>query len=539
MSHHPRTMKTPASPLRVLLVKTCQPIRHPIACPPLGLLYLTSTLRQTFGSDVEVRVEDLGIGQRRFSDLRPLLKAFRPHLVGITALNLEAEEAGRLALMVQQEFPGTLVALGGPFAHRNTRKICAMGVYDWIFDGEADWAFPIACQRWFRGHGRLDDIVGLTWRAAPGAHYTNNADHLRAGARVPVGVVDDLDALPFPAWDLVDFDAYAKRRNFMSLLKGKRYAPIFTSRGCPYLCTYCHDIFGKTFRWRSPENVAAEVKQLREMGVDELQIIDDIFNMNPPRMKAVCRAIEPYRMHITFPNGLRFDILDEEGCDALRRAGTYAACVAIETITPRLQELIKKRLRVDRAQQAIAWMADRGVLIRGFFMLGFPTETREEMQATIAYAARSRLSQAYFFNVVPQPGTPLYDLALKESAAALQRQTLREYNADTAWYSVAYGVDMRRVVMGAYLRFHVLSPSRWVRLFRMMPWRNFVMELGSFLRYFAGQTRMDDAPLPEELRPLTDLYVPDEAPITSAETQRMATAEKQRMRRVVSLQPVP
>ena len=112
--------------------------------------------------------------------------------------------------------------------------------------------------------------------------------------------------------------------------------------------------------------------------------------MNPPRMKAVCRAIEPYKMHITFPNGLCFDILDEEGCEALVRAGTYGACVAIATITPRLQELIKKRLKLDRTQQAIRWMADRGVLIRGFFVLGFPTETLDEIEAMIWSATMPR-----------------------------------------------------------------------------------------------------------------------------------------------------
>ena len=277
-----------AQPLRVLLVKPYQPTRLPIACPPLGLLYLASTLRQTFGSDVEVRVVDLSLAHRRYFEARDLLKTFRPDVVGIGALNWEAEEAGQLAVLVQNEFPGTIVALGGPFAHRNTQQICATNVYDWIFDGEADWGFPIACQRWFRGDRTLDDIVGLTWRAAPGEHYTNNADLLGTGAKAPAGVVDDLDAIPLPAWDLVDFDKYAKVRNFMSLLKGKRYAPIFTSRGCPYLCTYCHDIFGKKFRWRSPENVAAEVALLRGLGVDELQIVDDIFNMNPRRMKAVC-----------------------------------------------------------------------------------------------------------------------------------------------------------------------------------------------------------------------------------------------------------
>jgi radical SAM superfamily enzyme YgiQ (UPF0313 family) len=490
-----------------------------IACPPLGLLYLASTLRQTFGNGVEVRLLDLTVAQARYTQARGLMNEFRPHVVGLSVLNWEAEEAGRFALMTQTEFPGTIVALGGPFAHRNTQRICATGVYDWIFDGEADWSFPIACQRWFHGDKSMDDIVGLTWRAAPGESYTNNADLLRLGKQ-PVGLVEDLDAIPLPAWDLIDFDCYANVRNMMSLLRGKRYAPIFTSRGCPYLCTYCHDIFGKRFRWRSPENVAAEVKLLRDMGVDELEIVDDIFNMNPPRMKAVCRAIEPFKMHISFPNGLRFDILDEEGCEALTRAGTYAACVAIETITPRLQELIKKHLRVDRTQQAIRWMASRGVLIRGFFMLGFPTETREEMQATIDYAIKSELAQAYFFNVVPQPGTPLYDLALKENASALESQSLYEYNSKVPWYTAAYGVNLDKVKKRAYFRFFVLSPARWARLVRGMPVKNFVMEFRDFLKFYVRREHPDSQPLPEELQPLTHLYEVDKDVLTSAQLQR-------------------
>jgi len=506
--------------LRVLLVKPYQPTYMRIACPPLGLLYLASTLRQIFGKDVEVRLIDLLLDQARYFDARELMKEFRPHVVGLSALNWEAEESGRFALMTQTEFPGTIVAIGGPFAHRNTRKIAATGVFDWIFDGEADWSFPIACQRWFRGDKTLDDIVGLTWRPAPDEAYTNNADVLALGHKKPVGVVEDVDAIPLPAWDLIDFDRYAKVRNFMSLLKGKRYATIFTSRGCPYLCTYCHDIFGKRFRFRSPENVAAEVKLLKDHGVDELQIVDDIFNMNPPRMKAVCRAIEPYKMHITFPNGLRFDILDEEGCEALVRAGTYAACVAIETVTPRLQELIKKHLRPDRANQGIRWMSERAVLVRGFFMLGFPTETLDEINATINYAVKSELAQAYFFNVVPQPGTPLYDLALQENAGALEAQTLMEYNTKRAWYTLAYGHNMEAIRKRAYIRLFILSPRRWLRLIRLMPWKNVVMEFRDFIRLFFGRKKREFEPLPQELMPLARLYSADEAALTSAETQR-------------------
>ena len=519
---------SPQEPLRVLLVKPYQPTYMRIACPPLGLLYLASTLRQMFGRDVEVRLLDLLVDQKRYFDAREVMKEFRPHVVGLSALNWEAEESGRFALMTQEEFPGTIVAIGGPFAHRNTRKLSATGVFDWIFDGEADWSFPIACQRWFRGDRTMDDIVGLTWRPAPGEAYTNNSDVLSLGSKKAAGVVDDVNAIPLPAWDLIDFDRYAKVRNFMSLLKGTRYATIFTSRGCPYLCTYCHDIFGKTFRFRSPENVAAEVKMLKDLGVDELQIVDDIFNMNPPRMKAVCRAIEPYNMHITFPNGLRFDILDEEGCEALTRAGTYAACVAIETVTPRLQDLIKKHLRADKANQGIRWMSERGVLVRGFFMLGFPTETVEEIQATIDYAVKSELSQAYFFNVVPQPGTPLYDLALGENASALESQTLMEYNTKTAWYTLAYGVDMEKVRKTAYTRFFLLSPKRWLRLFRLMPWKNLVMEFRDFVWFFFRKKRVDHVQaLPEALVPLSRLYAADDTAVTSAKAQR----EKQRAQR--------
>jgi radical SAM superfamily enzyme YgiQ (UPF0313 family) len=508
----------------VLLVKPYQPTRQRIACPPLGLLYLASTLRKTFGSDVEVRLLDLMVIQARYTATREVLDEFQPDVVGLSALNWEAEESGRLALMIQTEYPGTIVAIGGPFAHRNTRKICAIGVFDWIFDGEADWSFPIACQRWFRGDKTMDDIVGLTWRPAPNKPFTNNSEVLLSGERKPVGVVDDLDAIPLPAWDMIDFDRYAKIRNFMSLLKGNRYATIFTSRGCPFLCTYCHDIFGKRFRFRSPENVAAEVKMLRDLGVDELQIVDDIFNMNPPRMKAVCRAIEPYNMHITFPNGLRFDILDEEGCEALVRAGTYGACVAIETITPRLQDLIKKHLKVDKAHQAIQWMTDRGVLVRGFFMLGFPTETREEIEATISYAVNSGLAQAYFFDVVPQPGTPLYDLAYQENRDALEKQTLQEYNSKDGYYSLAYGVNMQAVKKRAYIRFFVLSPRRWVRLVQMMPWKNFASEFRDFLTLFLFRRKIETEPLPENLQPLSHLYAADEQALTSSGTQRKRRA---------------
>ncbi|MBX7166440.1 MAG: B12-binding domain-containing radical SAM protein [Pirellulales bacterium] len=502
-------ISTNAEPLRILLIKPFQPTTALVHMPPLGILYLASTVRQQFGEHgVEVRVLDQRLNKGRYNELAPLLDEFRPHLVGISALNLEAEEAGRTAHFVKTHYPHIITALGGPLAHRNTLRLAATGVYDWIFDGEADLAFPCAIERQFRGNGQLDDVIGLTWRDADGNFHTNGCS-ARPGAKPMVGAVTNLDDLPFPAWDLVDFDAYAVRQNMATQLRGKRYAPIFTSRGCPYLCTYCHDIFGKKLRWRSPENVLAEMRLLREKyGVDELQIIDDIFNLNSGRMKEICTAMAPMKFKITFPNGLRADILDEDDVEHLVKAGMYYACVAIETVSPRLQDFIRKRLHLDRLEKSVQWMAERGCMIKGFFMLGFPTETLEEIEATISWAVNSHLTHAGFYQVVPQPGTPLYEQALSESKEALERMIMLDMYSPTCWYAEAYGVDLMKIRRQAVRRFFLTRPKRLYRIFRGTRWYNlwqgFSILFQTALR--PSPNVRDADPLPEALQPLGSLY---------------------------------
>lgn len=516
-------------PLRILLVKPYQRSQGNLCTPPLGLLYLASTLRARLGARVDVRVVDLNLGQRTPELIDRELSDFRPQVVGISALNWVAEAAAQIARRVRQWCPETLLVIGGPIAHKNARRLAAVDLFEWIFDGEADWAFPLAIERWLAGGAGLEEIVGLTWRR--GGQYVNNQ-----GVGTPlVGVVDDLDAIPFPAWDLVDFDAYAREYNFNLMLKGRRYAPLFTSRGCPFLCTYCHDIFGKRFRERSPANVLAEARLLRERyGVDEFQIVDDIFNLNSGRMKEICRGLAPLGNHLCFPNGLRFDVLDEEGVEALVQAGTYAACVAVETVTPRLQELVKKRLHLDATLRAIRWMAERNVLVRGFFMLGFPGETPEEIQATVDFAVKSELSQASFFTVVPQPGTPLYDLARQEAPEVIEDQFFQEYNGPRVWYREAYGVDLDRIRRWALIRFYLLSPKRWKMIARQVGWRDILADFAKYLMIVC-RLHPDREPeaLPEQLLPLAQRFT-EELPVTTSaeELNRVRQAGVPRATRV-------
>jgi radical SAM superfamily enzyme YgiQ (UPF0313 family) len=133
------------------------------------------------------------------------------------------------------------------------------------------------------------------------------------------------------------------------------------------------------------------------------------------------------KLRFVFPNGLRGDILTEDVVKALRRGGTYAVSLAIETVTPRLQTLIQKDLDIPKVKRFIDLCYREGILVRGFFMLGFPTESARELLATVWFALRSHLTFASFFTVVPQPATPMYDLAKEANAEALGRVNQDEY----------------------------------------------------------------------------------------------------------------
>ena len=317
---------------------------------------------------------------------------------------------------------------------------------------------------------------------------------------------------------MVDFDIYARRPNQNGWLKGKRYAGIFTSRGCPYKCNYCHDIFGKKFRWRSAENVLAEIELLyNTYGVDEIQIIDDIFNLHKPRMRKIANHVintfGERKLHFCFPNGIRADIFEPEDIPLIARMGVFQLAIAIETVTPRLQELIEKDLKFERTTEIIGLCEKEGILSKGAFMIGFPTETVEEIEATINYAVNSPLTWAGFYLVVPQENTPMHALAMKEAPVALEHITVMDYYSDSSWYQGAYGVDLQKIQKRAFQRFY-LKPSRMLRIIRHVNPRSLINGIRVFLHILTirdplyqghnhrngEQAKMPDLPEPKPVR---------------------------------------
>jgi radical SAM superfamily enzyme YgiQ (UPF0313 family) len=232
-------------------------------------------------------------------------------------------------------------------------------------------------------------------------------------------------------------------------------------------------VFGKRFRASSPERVVAEIEHYTKVfGVTDIEVLDDIFNFDPKRVLDICDLItrRNLKLRINFPNGLRADALTEAVIDALVGAGLYQSAFALESGSPRMQQVIGKHLDIDKFLRGVRWATERGVFTHGFAMLGFPTETEEDMQATLEVACNSRLHTASFFTVIPFPNTELYAYVAKNAPDKLKGIDYADLELIAARINLSEVAD--EVLFGyqraGFRRFY-LNPARLARIVRDYP----------------------------------------------------------------------
>ncbi len=404
--------RTPAAPLRVLLIRAApvglafRPVGPPAVAAPLGLLSVAAALRRDGPPGATITVRNLATDVRSLDELPALIRGDAPDLVGISALTLDEPRLFATARAARAACPAAAIVAGGPHATLDPGRCLAEPALDGVVVGEGEQTFAELARALAAGRDPAG-IAGLHWRTAGG--------EVRRGRRRPF--LAELDELPPLAWDLVDLATYSRLFNFHDLPpRAPPYAPLLSSRGCPWRCTYCHNLFGRRARLHSAARVVDDVARLvRDHGVGEVHFVDDVFNVHRPRMRAICEglAARGLRVALAFPNGLRGDILDGEDLAGLQRAGCYSVTFAVETASPRLQALIRKNLDVDRVLANARTAVELGLITSGYLMLGFPTETREEMEATVAAVERSALDLPRVFTLCPYPGTAIFELAVE------------------------------------------------------------------------------------------------------------------------------
>jgi len=193
-------------------------------------------------------------------------------------------------------------------------------------------------------------------------------------------------------------------------------APVMISRGCPYPCTFCaaRSVVGQKIRYRSVDNVVNEILLLyKTYGVREIHIADDNFTMKKDYVVSFCREIISRKLDLVFalPNGVRLDTLDEGMLKLMEKAGFYSTAVAVESGSDRVLKLMKKHMSKEKIREKIDLIKRvTKIDLTGFFMLGYPGETEDEILETIEFAKSLKLDKAAFALVMPLPGSELWEL---------------------------------------------------------------------------------------------------------------------------------
>ena len=441
--------------MRVLLLRPAAEKKSMARVLPLGLLAIGSVLKR---AGHQVKILDLRISNSPDEELSSVMKSFNPQVVGIGVMTIECKYGFIDAAKVKKLNPDVTIIFGGPHCSHEPRFILNDPNVDLMVSGEGDLTITELIDALEQGRD-IENIAGIA--------YKKNGSYIRTADRPVIRDLDKFDQ----EYDLINLERYfnfQSSMDFFPVFRNKRFLPLVTSRGCPFKCTYCHDIFDKSIQYRSPKAVVDEIEYLiNKYGAREFHIVDDVFNVNMKRAKLVLDAIiqKNLNIHISFPNGLRADFFDDELIDKMQRAGVYRMALGIESGSQRIQDMIQKDLDINIIYGVVEKLTRARMSVHGFFMLGFPSETRKEMEATIDFACDLGLTTANFSLVIPNPGTDLRQTFIESRESNFEDFSEYTFDAASCNASEVEGDDLIKLKQEANRKFY-LSLQRFKHVLR-------------------------------------------------------------------------
>ncbi len=350
--------------------------------PPVGIGYLAESLLR---NNINYAVIDRELGYT-FEDMEEKIAAFQPDLVGVSMVSLGYKQSYEMISRLKNKFNADII-IGGP--HTSAFRETALEEcpeIDFASISESDETLVELC----RG-GHIKDI--------PGLFYRKNGNIRFSGTRRPIG---DIDSLSFPTYTGFEMDRYLSKE-----------MGILTSRGCPFGCTFCavHSIMGAKIRMRSVDNVMNEIQHWYDKDYKTFLIMDDNFTFDKQRVFDICDEIESRKMDIkiSLANGVRADKVDEPMLKRLREVGAWEVQIAVESANDHVLEILRKGETLDTIRKAVDISCRLDYDVGLNFLIGSPGETWQDVQNSFKFVDDYPLQLAFFFNIIPYPGTRLFD----------------------------------------------------------------------------------------------------------------------------------
>ena len=327
------------------------------------------------------------------------LEAYSPVVVGLSCMTPTIINGHKIAQLIKTYFPEITVVVGG--AHSSALPVQTLEEFqsfDLVINQEGEATFSEILD-YSQSLDPLTNIPGTTWR--------NGGEALIEPSR---GFIDNLDDIPFPARELYHGRAQLTGHSSRGFSNKLRTTEIFTSRGCPYQCTFCAiaATFDRTLRFRSMDNISEEISEvIKRYAIQHFVIADDTFGLKKGRLELLCDVFKTHNVN-SWSCDTRIDAVDKRSLQLMRDAGCTKVAFGIETGSQRVTNLNEKKIDLNNVEQVIRWANESGIRhVEANFIVGsHPDEKLEDLEATRKLLQKLPLSFISVSITVPYPGTP-------------------------------------------------------------------------------------------------------------------------------------
>ena len=402
----------------------------------MGLAYLAGSLRnlcevECFDLSIEgynhvsmnktSHMKEYGLPPEKF---KTRIEQGNPDVVGISCLfSSQIQDSIALCKIAKSVNPQIYTVIGGVHPSFLARSLMEKHQeIDFILLSESDDSFP----ELIKNISQPELIDGLA--------YKRNQDVV---INPKSRFIQNLDQLPFPARDLFPIEKYFEINRPMSTSHNlfypyhRRNLSLITSRGCPYSCVTCSSshYWGYQYRFRSVQNVIEELIFLKEKyRIEEIQFIDDNLTANKNRAKSLFKAMIDLKLNLkwTVPNGIQINTLDDEMLELMKESGCYEVFLPVESGSQEvLDQIIRKPLNLKTLTPIVRKVKSLGMRTIGFFIIGFPSETKEQIQTTLSFAKGIGIDIPLMFCATPLIGSPLQKVYEEKEHASSEALSLK------------------------------------------------------------------------------------------------------------------
>jgi magnesium-protoporphyrin IX monomethyl ester (oxidative) cyclase len=448
---------------------------------PLGLISLATNIKKQFEEEVDLGILDLyadgynyvkdrgegritrGISEE--SKIINLIQESNPDIIGIHCnFTGYANDALEVARIAKKALPNSVLVMGGAHASYDSENILKdFQFIDYIVRGEGEITFCELIKAVISGNN-INNIDGITYR-------DNDGKVLMTPTR---GLVEEIDTIGKPDRRYIDMKKYMYL-NSKSFPLAMKYpvATIMASRGCPYNCIFCStkNMWGRRWRGRSPNSIICEIEELiASYGIKEIVFYDDQFLVDKKWVVNICDLIIEKKLNISLslPAGISVWIADKELLIKMKKAGFYRLNLPIESGNLNSLKFIRKPVKLKSVLEIIKCASRLGFWTSANFIIGFPYETKDEINETIDFAYKCGIDYPFFFIARPFPGSEMYDIYKSKGLLKNKLETSSSVfvaKGDTLYFTAEELTHMRSDAEKNFLKF---------KLFWCLKPRNFI-----------------------------------------------------------------